>query len=102
MENIGTGIQFEEGGIQIDGEQIDGGWKPAWRRMKEKLKGGRKNKRVKEYSIKEQQSRLYKEQEKECHIWLAQNLNLGKTASIMTMMEQMVETSSWKKARGLV
>ena len=42
MENIGKGIQFEEGGIQIDGEQIDGGWKPAGRRMKKKLKGGRK------------------------------------------------------------
>ena len=40
MENIGVGIQFEEGGIRIDGKQIDG----AWRRMKEKLKGGRKNK----------------------------------------------------------
>ena len=102
MENIGVGIQFEEGGIRIDGEQIDGGWKPAWRRMKEKLKGRRKNKRIEEYSIKEQQSRLYKEQEKECHIWLAQNLNPGKTASIMTMMEQMVETRSWKEARGLV
>ena len=94
MENIGIGIQFEEGSIQIDREQIDGGWKPAWRRMKEKLKGGRKNKWIEKYSIKEQQSRLYKEQEKECHIWLAQNLNPGKTASIMTMMEQMVETRS--------
>ena len=62
--------------------------------MKEKLKGGRKNKRIEEYSNKEQQSRLYKGQEKECHIWLAQNLNPGKTASIMTMMEQMVKTRS--------
>ena len=26
MENIGIGIQFEEGGIRIDGKQIDGGW----------------------------------------------------------------------------
>ena len=42
IENIGIGIQFEEGGIWIDGEQIDGGWKPAWRKMKEKLKGGGK------------------------------------------------------------
>ena len=36
-ENIGIGIQFEEGGIWIDRGQINGGWKPAWRRMKEKL-----------------------------------------------------------------
>ena len=48
IENIGIGIQFEESGIQIDGKQIDGGWKPAWGRMKEKLKGGRKNKRIEE------------------------------------------------------
>ena len=62
MENIGIGIQFEEGGIRMDGEQIDGAWKPAWRKMKEKLKGERKNKRIEEYSVKEQQSRPYKEQ----------------------------------------
>ena len=66
------------------------------------VEGREESKRIEEYSIKEQQSRLYKEQEKECHIWLAQNLNQGKTASIMTMMEQMVETRSWKEARGLV
>ena len=69
---------------------------------KREVEGREENKRIEEYSIKEQQSRLYKEQEKECHIWLAQNLNPEKTASIMTMMEQMVETRSWKEARGLV
>ena len=34
-------------------------------------------------------------------MWLSQNLNPGKTAAIMTMLEQMVETRSWKEARGL-
>ena len=43
---------------------------------------------------KEQQSKLYREQEQECHVWLSQNLNPGKTAAIMTMLEQMVETRS--------
>ena len=34
-------------------------------------------------------------------MWLSQNLNPGKTAAIMTMLEQMVETRSWKEARGV-
>ena len=101
MENVGVEIQFEGGNIWIDGELIDGGWKPPWKRLKEKLKKGVKNQRVEEYGTKEQQSKLYRGQEQECHVWLSQNLNPGKTAAIMTMLEQMVETRSWKEARGL-
>ena len=42
---------------------------------------------------KEQQSKLYRGQEEECHMWLSQNLNLpGKMTAIMAMLEQMVET----------
>ena len=98
---VGVEIQFEEGNIWIDQELIDGGWKPAWKRLKDKLKKGVKNQRVKEYRTKEQQSQLYRGQEQEYHTWLPQNLNPGKTAAIMTMLEQMVETRSWKEARGL-
>ena len=50
---------------------------------------------------KEQQSILYRGQEQEYHVWLSENLNHGKMAAIMTMLEQMVETRSWKEARGL-
>ena len=35
-------------------------------------------------------------------MWLSQKLNPGKTAAITTMLEQMVETRSWKEARGLI
>ena len=101
LENVGAEIQFEEGNIRIDAELIDGGWKPAWKRLKEKLKKGVKNQRIEEYEMKEQQSKLYREQEQECHVWLSQNLNPGKTAATMTMLEQMVETRSWKEARRL-
>ena len=101
MDDVGVGIQFEEGSSWIDGELIDRGWKPAWNRLKEKLKKGVKNQRVEEYGTKEQQSKLYRGQEQDCHVWLSQNLNPGKTAAIMTMLEQMVETRSWKEARGL-
>ena len=43
----------------------------------------------------------YREQEEECHSWLRQNLHGRKTSSIMTMLEEMVETRSWKVSRGL-
>ena len=61
-----------------------------------------KARRIEIYQAKEQQSEVYSEQEKECHLWLTQNLNLRKTAAIMAMLEQMVETRSWKQTRGLM
>ena len=48
MEDVGVEIQFEEDNIQIYGELINGGWKPAWNRLKEKLRKGVKNQRVEE------------------------------------------------------
>ena len=102
MEDVGVRIQFEEGSISIDGEVIEGGWKPTWRRLKEKRKKEVKAGRTESYQAKEQQSKVYSEQEKECHLWLTQNLNPRKTAAIMMMLEQMVETRSWKQTGGLV
>ena len=61
-----------------------------------------KARRVESYQAKEQQSKAYSEQEKECHLWLTQNLSPRKTAAIMTMLEQIVETRSWKQTRGLM
>lgn len=51
---------------------------------------------------KEQLSKLYRKQEQECHLWLSQNLNPGKAAVIMTMLEQMVQTRLLKEPRGLI
>ena len=93
-EDVGEEIQFEGSNIWIDGELIDGGRKPPWKRLKEKLKKGVKNQRVEEYGTKEQESKLHRGQEQECHVWLSQNLNSGKTEAIMTMLEQVVETRS--------
>ena len=45
---------------------------------------------------------IYRRQEQECHLWLKQRLTPRKTASIMTLIEQMVETKGWKVARGLM
>ena len=33
---------------------------------------------------------------------MSDNLNSGKAAAIMTILEQMVNTKSWKEARGLI
>ena len=54
------------------------------------------------YKNKEQQSKLFAEQEQECNLWLSQNLDPRKTASILMMIEQMVETRAWKATRGLI
>ena len=58
--------------------------------------------RIETYQSKEQQSRFFREQEEECHLWPTQNLDHRKTSSIMSMLEQMVETRSWKAGRGLI
>ena len=101
MDYIGVEIQFEGDNIWTDGELINGGWKPAWKRLKEMSKKEVKNQRVKAYGAKEQQSKFFRGQEQECHVWLSQNLNPGKMAATMTILEQMVETRSWKEARRL-
>ena len=37
-----------------------------------------------------------------CNLWLKQRLTPRKTAPIMTVVEQMVETRGWKMARRLI
>ena len=69
--------------------------------MKAELKKGVEKKRTKTYEQKELQSDLYGRQEQECHLWLRQRLTPRKIASIMTVIEQMVQTRGWKVARGL-
>ena len=40
VEEVEVEIQFEKGNIWIDGELIEEEWKPAWKKLKEKLKNG--------------------------------------------------------------
>ena len=70
--------------------------------MKAELKKGVEKKRMETYEQKELQSDLYRRQEQECHLWLKQRLTPRKTASIMTVIEQMVESRGWKVGRGLI
>ena len=100
MAQLGADIQFEDNAAKLGGEQIDAEWRLTWKKIKESFKKGTRSKRIENYKNKEQQSKLFAEQEQECNLWLSQNLDPRKTASILTMIEQMVETRAWKAARG--
>ena len=76
-------------------------WKSTWKRVKSTLKKGMECKRIDACKREEQQSRYFREQKQDCQLWLSQNLHPRKTASIMQMLEQMVEAKSWKVARGI-
>ena len=65
-----------------------------------KIAGSVGRKGVEAYEIKEKQGRLFRAQEDECNLWLTQNVNPRKTASVMVMLEQMVETRVWKRECG--
>ena len=104
MEEVGVRLRFEEKSIRLGNEVIDEEreWKPTWQKVKTCLSKAMESKRIKNYKTKEQQNHFYQEQEDECHLLSSQNLHGRKTSSIMTMLEQMVDTRSWKAARGLV
>ncbi len=104
MNEVGVRLRFEGDSIRLDDEIIDDDreYRSTWRKVKTCLQKATEMKRIEMYKTKEQQSQLYQEQEEECHWWLNQNLHGRKTAAIMTMLEQMVETRSWKASRGLV
>jgi len=80
MEGAGVRIQFEGNIIQSQGERIEAGWKPTWKKVKDALMRGVKCNRIEAYKTKEQQSKLFVEQGQEYHLWLFQNLHPRKTA----------------------
>ena len=102
MTEIGKTLEFVEKSVRLEGEILELEWKPTWKEMKAELKKGVKKKRKASYEHKELQSDIYRRREQECHLWLKQRLTPRKTASIMTLIEQMVETRGWKVARGLM
>ena len=102
MEEVGMRLKFEDNAIQLDGERIEHEWKPTWKRVKTALQKGTKQMRIERYQSKDQQSRFFREREVECILWLSQYLHPRKTSSTMSVLQQMVETRSWKASRGLV
>ena len=76
MAQLGEDIQFfEDNTVKLGGERIDAEWKPTWKKVKESFKKGTRSKRTENYKNKEQQSKLFAEQEQECSLWLSQNLH---------------------------
>ena len=101
MEEVEVRLRFADNSIRLDEEVIDKAteYKAVWRKVKNSLQKATEFRRIEIYKTKEQQSQVYREQEEECHSWLGQNLHGRKTSSTMTMLEQMVETRSWKVSR---
>ena len=56
---------------------------------------------IEKYKQKQFQSETFSKQETECHMWLESNLDPRKTAAIVNLQEQMVETKWWKVSRGI-
>ena len=94
MEEVGARLKFEDNAVQLDAEQMEQVWKPTWKRVKTVLQKSTKQMRIKTYQSKDKQSRFFREQEEECHLWLTQNLYPWETSSIMSMLEQIVEMRS--------
>ena len=101
MHAVRTVLYFEEDCILLDGERIEKDWKLTWRALKARLKKGIEQKRREEYLDKQMQSEIFRKQNESCNLWLRQNLTPRKTASVISMLEQMIETKSWKASRGL-
>ena len=87
---VGKTLDFEGGSVILEGKKINGDWKQIWTKVKTCLKKGVEERRREVYYQKEMQSAIYKKQNQNCNLWLEQNLTPAKTASIMSMLEQMV------------
>ena len=58
MHTVGTGIDFEEDCILLDGERVEKDWKPTWRPIKARLKKSAEEKRKEECLEKQIQSEI--------------------------------------------
>ena len=94
-------LDFKEDCILLDGERIEKDWKLTRRAIKARLKKSVEQKRREEYLDKQMQSEIFRKQDESCNLWLRQKPTPRTTASVMTMLEQMFETKSWKASRGL-
>ncbi len=89
-------VNFACGKIKLNGEQLQGTWKDAWKKLKVLLKSKYEERRVE----KKLQSEIYRGQDERCNQWLECNLDPEKTAAVIEVHEQMVETRTRKAMRG--
>lgn len=95
-------LQFEGEDMKLEGKILDQEFKPTWKHVREWFKKGGGEKRLEKGRKKEMQSETSKNEKKnkKCSIWLEQNL-LPRKVSLMSMIEQMIETRVWKEAKEL-
>ena len=98
---VGEEISFEIGEIYLNGEKMGGTWKDARRKLKTLLKSKTEEGRINQYREKKFQIEVFIGQEVKCNQWLECNLDSRKTAAVMEMLEQMIETRAWKALRGI-
>ena len=101
FEEIGHTLEFDFDEIVLNGDVLVGDYSKVYQVMKNVYRKGKVAKMQEDYSKKKLQSEYYRNQEKECHIWLKGNVDPIKTAAIIQLMEQMVETKVWKVLRGI-
>ena len=56
-------MKFEGGNIRLDDELVEAEWKPTWKKVKSTLKKGVERRRVESYKTKEQQNKVFRDQE---------------------------------------
>ena len=101
MRTKGKTVQFKREDVKLEGKILDKEFKPIRKRVKKMLQKGSEEKRLEQYRKKEMQSQIYNKQEKNCSIWLEQNLAPRKTSVIMLVIEHKTKTRAWKEVRGL-
>ena len=98
---VGVEAEFQGPTVKVNGEEYVGSWKKCWTKIKGIIKNGIATARKNKYLKKKMQSKIYSEQDIECSTWLTSNLDPRKTAAIINVQEQMVETRCWKSLRGI-
>ena len=98
---MGKQMEFKGDTIKLERQTLNNDWKQTWKRVKTCFKKGIEGRRIEVYRQKEMQSEIYRKQDQTCNLWLEQKLSPKKTAAIISMLEQMVETKAWKVTRRL-
>eukprot|EP00112_Aurelia_sp_Birch-Aquarium-sp1_P009614 Seg2098.1 transcript_id=Seg2098.1/GoldUCD/mRNA.D3Y31 product="hypothetical protein" protein_id=Seg2098.1/GoldUCD/D3Y31 len=101
LKDLGINIQFDKDKVMLDDKEMMKSWKECWKTIKGRTKAGIESKRKENYSEKQMQSWMFRNQEPECSAWLNYNMDPRKTSSIINLPEQMVETRKWKAIRGI-
>ena len=77
-------------------------WRIAWEKLRIMINKGQCKNKIDSLKAKKLQSEIPLKYDEEDYGWLKLDTDPRKTASIFRLQEQMVETRTWKKLRGLI